>query len=175
MSQVTPPSSRALLLYACAERTSPFYPFPFFVLSDSRKCRRMQDTTGVNLHLRPFPAVIFFLSSNRLALLLPDGAMADKTIWRQVPPAEHLQPQAMPAWQWRLQDFRHGGRKATLSPWPVAPPFSLFPFSFPPLQVYGQCSHAAIPDGISGHFRCRGKGKDGIRNTNFLATISTPC
>ena len=31
MSQVTPPSSRALLLYACAERTSPFYPFHFFV------------------------------------------------------------------------------------------------------------------------------------------------
>jgi hypothetical protein len=25
MSQVTPPSSWALLLYACAERTSPFY------------------------------------------------------------------------------------------------------------------------------------------------------
>lgn len=29
MSQVTPPSSWALLLYACAERTSPFYPFSF--------------------------------------------------------------------------------------------------------------------------------------------------
>ena len=43
-------------------------------------------------------------------------------------------------------------------------------FSFPPLQVYGQCPHAAIPDGIRCHFRCRGKGKDGIRNTNFLAT-----
>ena len=31
MSQVTLPSSWALLLCACAERTSPFYPFPFFV------------------------------------------------------------------------------------------------------------------------------------------------
>ncbi len=29
MSQVTPPSPWALLLYACAERTSPFYPFSF--------------------------------------------------------------------------------------------------------------------------------------------------
>ena len=29
MSQVTQPSSWALLLYACAERTSPFYPFSF--------------------------------------------------------------------------------------------------------------------------------------------------
>ena len=49
----------------------------------------------------------------------------------------------------------------------------IFSFFFPPLQEYGQCPHAAIPDGISGHFRCWGKGKDGIRNTNFLATIST--
>ena len=45
-------------------------------------------------------------------------------------------------------------------------------FSFPPLQVYGQCSHAAIPDGIRCHFRCRGKGKDGIRNTNFQVSFS---
>ena len=29
--KVTLPSLWALLLYACAERTSPFYPFPFFV------------------------------------------------------------------------------------------------------------------------------------------------
>ena len=29
MSQVTPPSPWAFLLYACAERTSPFYPFSF--------------------------------------------------------------------------------------------------------------------------------------------------
>lgn len=38
----------------------------------------MQDTASVNLHLRLFPAV-YSLSSNRLAVLLPDVAMADKT------------------------------------------------------------------------------------------------
>ena len=42
--------------------------------------------------------------------------------------------------------------------------FSLFLSTSPSVC---QCPHAAIPDGISGHFRCRGKGKDGIRNTNF--------
>ena len=74
-------------------------------------------------------------------------------------------------------------QESIASPFSVAPPFhfprgalrhpTYFLLFLPPLQVYGQCPHAAIPDGISGHFRCRGKGKDGIRNTNFLATIST--
>ena len=76
-------------------------------------------------------------------------------------------------------------QESRASPCPLRRPFH-FPvarcaiprtssFSFPPLQVYDQCPHAAIPDGIRCHFRCRGKGKgkDGIRNTNFLATIST--
>src|SRR5699024_9018470 len=68
-------------------------------------------------------------------------------------------------------------------PLSVAPPFrfscgALRHFTYFPLFLsvspsVCQCPHAAIPDGISGHFRCRGKGKDGIRNTNFLATIST--
>lgn len=38
------------------------------------KCRRMQDTASVNLHLRLFPAVMSSLSSNRLAMLLPNRA-----------------------------------------------------------------------------------------------------
>ena len=78
----------------------------------------------------------------------------------------------------------HGGRKALLSPCPLHRPLDFprgalrhvihfSPFSFSPLLQVCPCSHAAIPDGISCHFRCRGKGKDGIRNTNFLATIST--
>ena len=40
MSQVTLPSSRALLLCACAERTSPFSSIFFFRLHLARKCRR---------------------------------------------------------------------------------------------------------------------------------------
>lgn len=69
-----------------------------------------------------------------------------------------------------LQSRRHESVAFLLS---VAPPFlsfpvayraiqHSFPFSFPPLQQVCQCSHAAIPDGISGHFRCRGKGNSGI-------------
>lgn len=45
MSQVTQPSSWALLLYACAERTSPFYPFFFSSSFSSRNaagCRTRQ-------------------------------------------------------------------------------------------------------------------------------------
>lgn len=81
-----------------------------------------------------------------------------------------------------VTDFRHGGGKRGF-PLSVAPPFrfscgALRHFTYFPLFLsvspsVCQCPHAAIPDGISGHFRCRGKGKDGIRNTNFLATIST--
>lgn len=68
-------------------------------------------------------------------------------------------------------------------PLSVAPPFELprgalrHPLYFPLFLSASPASMpmfpCAIPDGISGHFRCRGKGKDGIRNTNFLATIST--
>lgn len=64
-------------------------------------------------------------------------------------------------------------------PLSVAPPIELprgalrhplyIPFSFPPLQQVCRYSHAAIPDGISGHFRCRGKGKDGIRFSKFFS------
>lgn len=35
---------------------------------------------NVNLHLRLFPAVVSFLSPNRLVPLLPDRAMAGKTV-----------------------------------------------------------------------------------------------
>lgn len=57
-----------------------FIHFLFLVFYWPPKSRRMQDTTSVNLHLRLFPAVMSFLSSNRLAVLLPDGARAGKTV-----------------------------------------------------------------------------------------------
>lgn len=137
-----------------------FIHFLFLVFFWQPKCRRMQGTASVNLHLRLFPAVMSSLSSNRLAMLLPNRA-------------------------WQTRPFEDMCRRQESGAFPlsVAPPFELprgalhhplcFPFSFPPLQQVCRYSHAAIPDGISGHFRCRGKGKDGIRNTNFLATIST--
>ena len=66
MSQVTLPSLWALLLCACAERRRPSCHLLFFASVSNRKCRQMQDTTSVNLHLRPFPSVTCSLYSNRL-------------------------------------------------------------------------------------------------------------
>ena len=51
-----------------------FIHFLFLVFFWQPKCRRMQDTASVNLHLRLFPAVMSSLSSNRLAMLLPNRA-----------------------------------------------------------------------------------------------------
>lgn len=48
--------------------------FFFLVFFWQPKCRRMQGTASVNLHLRLFPAVMSSLSSNRLAMLLPNRA-----------------------------------------------------------------------------------------------------
>jgi hypothetical protein len=45
--------------------------------------------------------------------------------------------------------------------WRIAPSHTLSLFLSASPKVC-QCSHAAIPDGISGHFRCRGKGNSGI-------------
>ena len=42
------------------------------------------------------------------------------------------------------------------------------PFSFSPLHVCLRF-HAAFKTASACHFRCWGKGKDGIRNTNFLS------
>ena len=51
-----------------------FIHFLFLVFFWQPKCRRMQGTASVNLHLRLFPAVMSSLSSNRLAMLLPNRA-----------------------------------------------------------------------------------------------------
>lgn len=150
--------------------------FSFFVSVVSRKCRRMQDTASVNLLLRLFPAVMCGLSSNRLALPLPIGAMAGKTISDRCRRRNTRDRKPCP------HDNDGHGTSVTAAgkrgfPLSVAPPFrfscgALRHFTYFPLFLsvspsVCQCPHAAIPDGISGHFRCRGKGKDGIRNTNF--------
>ena len=121
--------------------------FPFFASLDSRECRRMQDTTGVNLHLRPFPSATCFLPPNRLALLLPDGAMAGKTVWRQMLPEENTRARkpcphdndgrgtsVTAAGKRRFPFVRSTALSIFL--WRVAPYFTLSPFSFPPLQMY---------------------------------------
>ena len=68
-------------------------------------------------------------------------------------------------------------QESTAFPFIVAPPFvfsrgalrhSSAPFSFSPLHVCLRF-HAAFRTASACHFRCWGKGKDGIRNTNFLS------
>lgn len=165
MSQVTPPSSWALLLYACAERTSPFYPFSFSRLLLAAEMppdaghgkRESAPATISGCHVFPV------LKPSCHAFAKP--GMADKTVWRHVPSAENLQPQAMHAWQWRLQDFHTAVGKPTF-PLVVAPPLirpqgaarqylcSLF---LSASLCVCLCFHAAIQDGIRCHFRCLGQ------------------
>ena len=166
MSQVTLPSSWALLLCACAERWEPSCS-SFRLRFGRRKCRRMQNTTSVNLHLRPFPAVMCFQSSNRLALPLPDGHSGQDRFLTNAAggtpaTASHARMTMTVAGfpLYPLRRLLHLSRGALRHP----THFLLFLSASP---CVCQCPHAAIPDGISGHFRCRGKGKDGIRNTNF--------
>lgn len=121
--------------------------FPFFASLDSRECRRMQDTTGVNLHLRPFPSATCFLPPNRLAPLLPDGAMAGKTVWRQMLPEENTRARKPCPHDndGRGTSVTAAGKRCfpfvrctalSIFLWRVAPYFTLSPFSFPPLQMY---------------------------------------
>lgn len=182
MSQVTLPSSWALLLGACAERWGPscsFFPSSFgqpeMPPDAGHDGRESAPATIPVCYVFPAPkppCPAFARRGNgrqdRLEANAAGGTPA---------PASHAR---MTMTVTGLPSRRQESRA---SPCPLRRPFH-FPvarcaiprtssFSFPPLQGYGQCSHAAIPDGIRCHFRCRGKGKDGIRNTNFLATIST--
>ncbi len=183
MSQVTLPSSWALLLCACAERRGPSIRFLLFVSvwqpemppdagHDGRESAPATITVCYVFPAPKPPCPAFARRGNgrqgRLEANAAGGTPATASHARMTMTATGLPS--------RRQESR-------ASPCPLRRPFH-FPvarcaiprtssFSFPPLQEYGQCSHAAIPDGIRCHFRCRGKGKDGIRNTNFLATIST--
>lgn len=145
--------------------------FFFHLRLCSRKCRRMQDTTSVNLHLRLFPAV-------------------------RVPCPQTVLPHFCQTGQWRARPFDDKCRRKNTRdrkpcphdndghgtsvtaagkrcfPLVVAPPFdfphgasrhpTLFSLFLSASPNVCQCSHAAFPDGISGHFRCWGKGNSGI-------------
>ena len=177
MSQVTLPSSWALLLCACAERPRPSIRFLLFV---SVWQPEMPPDAG---HGKRESAPATIPGCHVFPVLKPScPAFANRSNGRQD----------------RFQTNAAGGTPVTASharmtmtvaglpsrrqergafPLSVAPPirfsvahcailyvFSLFLSTSPSVC---QCPHAAIPDGISGHFRCWGKGKDGIRNTNF--------
>ena len=183
MSQVTPPSSWALLLYACAERTSPFYPFSFSRLLLAAEMppdaghgkRESAPATISGYHVFPCPQTVLpcFCQTGHGR----QDRLKTCAVGRKLATASHARMTMTVA---GLLSRR---QESGAFPCPLRRPLNFpvarcailyaSPFSFPPLQQVCRYSHAAIPDGISGHFRCRGKGKDGIRNTNFLATIST--
>ena len=134
MSQVTLPSSWALLLCACAERWEPSCS-SFRLRFGSRKCRRMQNTTSVNLHLRPFPAVMCFQSSNRLALPLPDGHSGQDRFLTNAAggtpaTASHARMTMTVA---GLPSRR---QESGVSPLSVAPPFTPFPWRVAPSHTF---------------------------------------
>ena len=181
-----------LFLYTCAGRSKPLLSVFILPSSYSRKYRRMQDTASVSLCLRLFLAFLIFscLQTNLFAIAtpsvdlflwpfsatkpcvvkpvcLPLQTKQQQTIpfYDNVPPEEHLQPQAMHAWQWRLQNFRHGDRKAQLSPFIVAPRFvssrgalrhsirSIFLFASPCMPTFP----CRLQDGISVSFSLLGQ------------------
>lgn len=134
MSQVTLPSSWALLLCACAERWEPSCS-SFRLRFGRRKCRRMQNTTSVNLHLRPFPAVMCFQSSNRLALPLPDGHSGQDRFLTNAAggtpaTASHARMTMTVA---GLPSRR---QESWVSPLSVAPPFTPFPWRVAPSHTF---------------------------------------
>lgn len=122
-------------------------------------------TVIVSFHFYHFRLFLFFLPSNQLICHSHAGQWLISPFSGNAQPEEHLQPQAMHAWQWRLQDFRHGDRKAQLSPFIVAPPFvssrgalrhyirSLFLFASPCMPPFP----CRLQDGISVSFSLLGQ------------------
>lgn len=183
MSPVTLPSSRTLLLCACAERPRPSYSFFFFRF----RCQPEMPPDAGHGKRESAPATIpgchvwpVFQPS------LPCRCQSEQ--WQARPFSDRCRRRNTRDRKPCPHDNDGHGTSVTAAgkrgfPLSVAPPFrfscgALRHFTYFPLFLsvspsVCQCPHAAIPDGISGHFRCRGKGKDGIRNTNFLATIST--
>lgn len=131
----------------------------------------MQDMASVL-----FPSVTCFLSSNRLSQSLPDGAMAEKTVFRQMhrslpTTASHVRMTMTVA---GLPSRRQERGAFPLS---AAPPFRFssgalrhpthfisLPFRLSTCMTMFLCRH------FRRHrwsFTLQGKGNDGIRNRNF--------
>ena len=183
MSQVTLPSSWALLLCACAERSRPSIRFLLFVSvwqpeippDAGHGKRESAPATIPGCHVFPVlkPSCPAFANRDngrqgRFQTNATEGTPATASHARMT-----MTVAGLPSRRQERGAF----------PLSVAPPFRFSVARCAILYVFSlflsasssvcQCPHAAIPDGISGHFRYRGKGKDGIRNANFLATIST--
>lgn len=185
MSPVTLPSSRALLLYACAERSRPYLPILFF-----RLCLAAEMPPDAGHGKRESaPATIsgcyvfLVLKQSWRAFARRGNGRQDRlktsAAGRTPASASHARmTMTLAGLLSRRQESRafHFIRSTALWTLPVARCAILYAFSFffPPLHKV--CTNVPMPPfqtASVGHFRCRGKGKDGIRNTNFLATIST--
>ena len=121
---------------------------------------------------------LFFPAFKPTCLPLPCRAMANKSVFRQCAAggtpvtASHahmtMTVTGLPSrWQESGAFPLYRCAAPCLFPWRVAPSYPLpFPFR---LSVCPKFSCAAFRTASVCHFRCWGKGKDGIRNTNFLS------
>lgn len=176
MSQVTLPSSRALLLCACAERTSPFSSIFFFVSiwhgnAAGYRTRKRESApatiSGCCVFPVPKPSCPTFAG--------PGNGRQDRlktnAAGRTPANASHARMTMTFA---GLLSRRHESVAFLLS---VAPPFCLSPWRIAPshtLSLFLPASPAGMPMFPCRHsrrhqwsFSLQGKGKDGIRNTNF--------
>ena len=173
MSQVTLPSSWALLLCACAERSRPSCHFLFFrfhwkpeMPPDAGHGKRESAPATIPVcRVSPVPQTVLpCLCQKGQWQTRPFGGKCRRRNTRDRKPCPHdndghgisvtaAESRASPFSQLRhpFHFFRGALRHPTH--------FLLFLFTSPSVC---QCPHAAIPDGISGHFRCRGKGNSGI-------------
>lgn len=137
----------------------------------------MQDTVSVPLRLRLFSAFPVSLAFKPACLPFPHRAMSDKPVFRQCTAGGTPATASHARMTIAVAGFPSQRQESTAFPFIVAPPFvfsrgalrhSSAPFSFSPLHVCLRF-HAAFRTASVCHFRCWGKGKDGIRNTNFLS------
>ena len=138
----------------------------------------MQDTASVSLCLRLFLAFLIFscLQTNLFAIAMPgNGKQVRFPAMRSRRNTCNRKPCTHDNDGYRTSVTVAG--KRCFPPLSLRSPLSFpvarcaiisAPFSFSPLHICLRF-HAAFRTASVCHFRCWGKGKDGIRNTNFLS------
>ena len=156
-----------------------FFLFPF----GSRKCRRMQDTASVNLHLRPFPAS----RVSCLQTVLPYLCQSEQ--WQTRPFSDKRRRRNTHDRKPCPHDNDGHGTSVTAAGkrcfplvrcaalsiflWRVAPYFTSSPFSFPPLQVYANVPMPPFQTASVVIFVAGAKVKTGLGTQIFVGKIST--
>lgn len=172
---MTLPSPWALLLYACTKTVKPFLQSLFHPYTSSRKChfyRTRQAWICSCDHFR--------LQNPCRKTSLPsiaDKATADNPVLRQCTTGGTPVTASHARMTMTVTGFPHGGRKANfplicstaLNPSTWRSRQYICPFSFPPLYAYASVSMPPSRTASGVIFVAWGKGKDGIRNSNFLS------